>query len=509
MSGPGVRPLALGSWRDVLGVDVRSLALFRVLLALVVLADLVVRAADLGAFYTDEGIVPRIAHLEQFDWLLEMPMSVHLAGGSAWSQVLLLSIQAVAAVSMLVGYRTRVATFLVWFLVTSLQLRNLYIGLGADALLRMLLLWGVFLPLGARWSVDERQEGSEVGSSQIVSVATVALLVQIGVVYFGAGLAKLDVPAWRDGTALAMIMDDEVRATTLGTWLSTQSGLCRGLSVAVLAAELAGPLLLLVPIAFVVLRTTVVVAFVAMNMGFALTLNVGLFPWIATVGFVALLPSGVWERGGSRIRGIPLGDSVVEGLAARLPPRSRAVAASRRASFVRDAVCAVLLLFVVVFNVGVLRDPAYRPPGSIEWLGRSLFLQQAWKMFARPASRTGWIAIEGRLRDARTVDLMADGGAIPDLEDALAGTGARPDVVSAQYANERWRNFLSRAVLGTDTNTQLLLYGRYVCRSWNGVHTGGDQLTTFQLLWHVRELPAPPASRDYETQTIWRHDCFG
>lgn len=508
MSGAGANPFGLGSWRDVFGADVRSLASFRVLLAVAVLADLAVRASDLGAFYTDGGIVPRTAHLEQFGWLLEMPMSVHLAGGSTWSQVFLMSVQAVAAVSMLVGYRTRVATFVVWVLVTSLQLRNLYIGLGADALLRMLLLWGVFLPLGARWSVDERQGGSEAGSSQIVSVATVALLLQIGVVYFGAGLAKLDVPAWRDGTALATIMDDEVRATTLGTWLSTRPAICRTLSSVVLAAELAGPLLLLVPIAFVALRTTAIVAFVAMNLGFALTLNVGLFPWIATVGFVALLPGRLWDRMEKRIRPMRFVDSLVQGLAVRLPTRPRVASVSRRVFLVRDAVCVMLLLFVVVFNVGVLRDPGYRPPGSIEWIGRSLFLQQAWKMFARPASRTGWVAIEGKLRDGRTVDLMVDGGPIPDLADALAGTGVRPKVVSAQYVNERWRNFLTRAVLGTDTNTQLLLYGRYVCRSWNSVHTGADQLTTFQLFWHVRELPAPPASRDYQTETIWRHDCF-
>lgn len=508
MTKPAARPFAVASWREILGADLRSLALFRILLASVVLADLIVRASDLHAFYTDGGIVPRTAHLEQFAWLLEMPISLHLAGGSVWSQGLLLSIQAVAALSMLVGYRTRVATLVVWVLVTSLQLRNLYIGLGADALIRMLLLWGVFLPLGARWSVDAQQEDSAAGSPLVVSVATVALLLQISFVYFGAGLAKLEVPAWRDGSALATILDDEVRATALGTWLAARPGIGRGLSPLVLATELVGPLLLFAPIAFVALRTTAIAAFVVMNLGFALTLNVGLFPWIATVGLVGLLPAYVWERLGGRIGPAGFWHSAMATLAMRLPQRAAPAPPTRTAFFAGNVACAVLLLFVVTFNLGVLRDPAYRPPGSIEWFGRSLFLQQAWKMFARPASRTGWIAIEGRLRDERAVDLMVSGGPIPDLEEALAGDGAKPEVASEQYENERWRNFLTRAVLGTDTSTQLLLYGRYVCRNWNAAHLGGDQLQTFRLIWHVRELPSPPASRDYETETIWRHDCL-
>ncbi len=506
------RPLALGSWRDVLGADVRTLAALRILLAVSVLADLSIRASDLRAFYTDAGILPRAAVLEQFAWFHELAPSLHLVGGSTWSQVVLFSIQALAALCMLVGYRTRGATFVVWLLVSSLQLRNLYIGAGVDALLRMLLLWGIFLPLGARWSVDGLHRlRTEPEQNQVVSVATIALLVQVGFVYGAAGLAKLDVPAWREGGALAMILNDDVRTTALGAWVGDQAWLCAMLEQLVLAVEIGVAMLLFVPLAFGLVRTIAVGLFVAMDAGFFVTLNVGLFPWVAVVGALALLPRWFWQTAHRALARFEIDGSrlheLLVALAARLPPAR--TGPTRTGAIARESVCAVLLAFVVLFNFGVVRDPAYRPPGSIEWIGRSLFLQQAWKMFARPATRTGWISIEGQLRGAGVVDLMAAGGPVPSLADAKTEI-SRPDPISDQYRNDRWRSLLSGAVRGVDTAPQFRLYGRYLCRQWNSAHTGDDQLLTFRLLWHMRDLAAEiqPAG-DYSTQTLWRHSCFG
>jgi hypothetical protein len=45
--------------REVFGADLRSLAAFRIVLALLVLADLASRATDLYAHYADKGILLR------------------------------------------------------------------------------------------------------------------------------------------------------------------------------------------------------------------------------------------------------------------------------------------------------------------------------------------------------------------------------------------------------------------------------------------------------------------
>jgi hypothetical protein len=44
---------------ELFGVDLRSLALFRMALALIALADLSMRAGSLIPFYTDRGVLPR------------------------------------------------------------------------------------------------------------------------------------------------------------------------------------------------------------------------------------------------------------------------------------------------------------------------------------------------------------------------------------------------------------------------------------------------------------------
>ena len=51
---------------ELFGVDLRSLALFRIGLALTIIIDLIIRAFDLNAHYTDFGLLPRIAYLQTY-----------------------------------------------------------------------------------------------------------------------------------------------------------------------------------------------------------------------------------------------------------------------------------------------------------------------------------------------------------------------------------------------------------------------------------------------------------
>src|SRR5690349_23638509 len=48
---------------QIFGIDLRTLALFRVCLALIILLDLALRARDLTAHYSDYGVLPRAALL--------------------------------------------------------------------------------------------------------------------------------------------------------------------------------------------------------------------------------------------------------------------------------------------------------------------------------------------------------------------------------------------------------------------------------------------------------------
>jgi hypothetical protein len=146
-------------------------------------------------------------------------------------QSALFLIHGAIALCFLAGYRTRVAAVLLWACTTSLQNRNLLLLDFGDDLLRVTLFWCMFLPMGARYSVDDfwiRATGSCPSSQRVApvssasssaskvhssplsvrrtepeaecSVASTALLFQIALMYWTAAALKTE-PEWTDGSA--------------------------------------------------------------------------------------------------------------------------------------------------------------------------------------------------------------------------------------------------------------------------------------------------------------------
>lgn len=154
--------LALPRWwaRRVFTLDLRSLAFFRVTMALLLLGDLAQRLTDLTAHYTDSGVLARNVLNRSIAWEPGM-WSLHQASGDASFQLVMFAVAAVLAVMLLVGYRTKVAAIGSWIMLISLHSRNPLVVQGGDTLLRVMLFWSLFLPIGARWSVDAASAGAK------------------------------------------------------------------------------------------------------------------------------------------------------------------------------------------------------------------------------------------------------------------------------------------------------------------------------------------------------------
>ncbi len=279
---------------EIAGIDLRTLALFRVSLASVLLWTLLQRFGDIGAFYTDAGTLPR-------SWLIDVDgpwrVSVHLANGGAWFAAVLLLVHALAVAALLVGYRTRLAAFVSWALLVSLHNRNPLVLLGGDYLMVCLLFWGLFLPLNARWSVDAALATNPAPSRNLhVSWASFGLIVQVLSVYFFSAIFKNAPEWWPQGTAVYYALHIDYFAAPAGVWLrETLPGLLKPLSYYVYFLELLGPLIAFSPLLTRPLRFIVMLGFMAMHTGFIVLLNIGHFPFVSLASLTVLLGGWFWD----------------------------------------------------------------------------------------------------------------------------------------------------------------------------------------------------------------------
>eukprot|EP01114_Cavostelium_apophysatum_P015237 TRINITY_DN410_c0_g1_i6.p1 TRINITY_DN410_c0_g1~~TRINITY_DN410_c0_g1_i6.p1 ORF type:complete len:211 (-),score=22.41 TRINITY_DN410_c0_g1_i6:133-765(-) len=137
--------------------------------------------------------------------------------GRWWFIAVLFCVHFAIALCMMVGYRTRLSTLLTWFFVTSIQDRNIILGHGGDVLHRLVLMYGITLPLGDYYSVDRLLNRSHKKRTvklrdteyNMFDFWTTALVFQIVSMYVIANHDKSD-PAWTTtGTAgwLALQID--------------------------------------------------------------------------------------------------------------------------------------------------------------------------------------------------------------------------------------------------------------------------------------------------------------
>ncbi|MBI2682797.1 MAG: HTTM domain-containing protein [Acidobacteriales bacterium] len=441
------RPIA-ETLRRAWCLDLRSLALFRIGLALVVLGDLAARAQgeDLKAFYTDAGVLPRNALTARFAW--PELWSFHLVSGTSAGQDWLFAIAAILAFLLLIGFHTRAATIAGWLMLLSLQARDPLILHGADVLLRLLFFWAIFLPLGKRYSVDSWGLKDDLGSEDELTVApfwpSLTFAAQIAFVFLFTFLMKSG-PEWRDGSAVSYALGLEQMGMPLGQWLRDFPALLRLITFGVLAVELAVPFLLFLPWKNGRLRTIGALAILAIQIGFGFTLRVGHFPFVTGIAAIALLPSSFWDR-----RSAP--ERITETGFPRL----------------MSAFVAALLVYVLLWNVSTL-GRGVRMPDRVQSLGRGLRLDQYWDMFSpSPVIPDGWYVMVGTQRNGGRVDAWRGR---PFQESLWSYPGWRG--LHDQYPTERWAVYLMD--FHTDEGLgQRIQFGEYLCRRWNAGRSKDD-----------------------------------
>lgn len=191
---------------DRVRIDTRSMAVFRIFVGLLAVADLLLRSRNFWFFYTDDGVIPQELAMARTP---DHAVSVYFLTSDATLIAGLFALQALVAVLLIVGYRTRLATIVTFLGVISLDFHNPFVLSYADILFRLLLFWAMFLPLGERWSIDALHADAPRRES-VANLGTAAILFQMVVMYAVNGYNKAHGDLWRSGEATVLIfgLDD-------------------------------------------------------------------------------------------------------------------------------------------------------------------------------------------------------------------------------------------------------------------------------------------------------------
>lgn len=485
--------------RQAFVIDARSLAALRVALGLLLLVDLSNRAQDLSAHYTDDGVFPRAALVADDAapagargvgaW------SLHLMGGDRWSQVALFVVAGWFAGWLLVGYRTRLATVACYLLTLSLHNRNPLVTDAGDVVLKCLLFWSMFLPLGAVASVDRRlapRGPSDRPPRSLVSLPTAALLLQVAMIYWTTAAEKHS-DIWHPRyTALFYTFSIDIFATPLGHWLLQYPNLLSWLTASAYWLEWLGPLVALLPLGHGWPRLVAVFAMWGLHLGTALTMHLGWLPWVSMAAWLPFLPGMFWDALARWLR-----SRAMPGPAAEFWPSAGSwlrrifthpAVAARPPGRLTIAVVAALLVYTAVWNVNEatgLVDRRLRWPAGWKNVARVTGLEQSWRMFAPfPMTNDGWFSMRGVLHNGEVVNLWQPDVPLPTH---------KPVQVADTYLNQRWRQYLI-AVMSERWSGQVNELAAWLRRRWDAGLARDDpqrQVKHVRIVYYLEETLAP------------------
>lgn len=290
---------ALKFLRTSLSLDFRSLALYRMLMGLVVMMDVIYRIPDFENFYTDIGLIPRKLFLSEMG--MPWSFSLHLSNGSLGVITLIFAIHFLFGLMLFSGYKTRWATIGAYLMTVSVHNRNWLVNNGGDDILRAILFLSIFLPLNRCFSMDSalKKNHEEVPEGGHFSTWGLAFFFQVFAIYYVSYILKYS-PQWRsDFTALFFALRLDIFATPIGVWLRDFPGIQKFLTILTIYLEWLGPLVLVFNAFFGkwwwLARLFTIMGFWGLHLGIIITMNIGIFPWMCLGMWLIFLPTPFWD----------------------------------------------------------------------------------------------------------------------------------------------------------------------------------------------------------------------
>jgi len=272
-------------------VDVRSIALFRVLLGLLLIATYLNYLPFANDLLSDNGYFPRGAALvntETWDF------SVYLANGSTIFTILLLLISLATAVAYLCNYRPRLMAALSFVLFVSLRMRNTEMTFGLHSAMASALFWATFLPYPTSAQKAIKLTAS---AKRILSIAALGLVLHATAIMYGAYVAKIrHYDFWiKDANALMQITSFYINQNIFTHFMRMSPALMSFLSRATIVIELVLMPMFFIPLYNNRIREIGLSIAAAFLVGITICVDVGTFPLIPLTCMLLLIPTSSWD----------------------------------------------------------------------------------------------------------------------------------------------------------------------------------------------------------------------
>jgi hypothetical protein len=420
----------------------------RIGIGIILLVDLFIRSLSLRAFFTDDGVLP-LETLKQYNWS-PVYFSFHALNGEVWWQAVLFLLNALCALLLMVGFRTRLFTFICWVFLTSLQNRNPFILQGGDDLLRLLLFWGVFLAWGERFSIQR----TSIYTDRYFSWAGIGYLMLVCSIFFFSALLKTS-PEWRsEGTALYYALSlDQIRLP-FGSFLYQFPSVLKVLTFIVFYIELLAPVLLLLPFVPTVIRVTGLIAYACLFIGIGSTLYVGLFYIIGLVALIGLLPSPVIDWFEKRFyKNYTSYDPAFDRLEKPFIVKAGIL--------LKNYFVIAVIIFCLMMNLGSVKKFPYTLDPAVVAYGKVLRLEQNWGMFSPSILKDdGWFVYSGLNKQHQYIDIKHNTNPV---------SFQKPQTGVTEFESDRWRKFHENYTFNNN-NYMRPFYCQYLLKKWNKEH---------------------------------------
>ena len=278
----------------------------RILLGIIIILDLLVRSTDMIAHYSQHSIIPPESMVELGGGYF---ISLHFISTTILFQRILFSISLLFAFLFTLGFHTKISNIISWLLLLSIHNRNVLLLNSGDELLRLIIFWAIFIPLGSEFSIDKYLSNKRnKNKKQITSIGTMVIKIQLCWMYLETYLVKSG-DNWKAGFGTYYALSDVEFTKEFGYLVLEYSpiSLLTLLSHFTLFLEILLPFLIIFPIvpiwrgseklskiseAVQILGALVVLA---LHTGFGMCMEIGFFPFIPVAVVVGFLPALFWD----------------------------------------------------------------------------------------------------------------------------------------------------------------------------------------------------------------------